>query len=752
MEIEILISIILYVMLLINIFGFLLFYNNKIRKKSGTLIPSLIMIECLNQSILNYTLIICSNEKFYFENNPLSIILNSMKIYNSFPSYFQITIKSINSILFISCTILGIIIEILYCIESFLLFHNPVSSTKFRKPFYIFILILSEIIFLFLIIKKKFKEDFTTYNIFKKEFWTMFHSNLTKIYYVHEQFIQINIEMIKEYIIIIIIIYFFISFLSIISIFFNINRKSVLFLKEKKIFHKKHLIYVSISFIILITFLFLLNSNQGIILSLSSFGTFGCLIRIFELDFFNRSKSKNNDKEELNEHAIKEFSRLSNTLKSHINEINEYLIENENENIQKKIIDDSYINNLINSKNNEKDNNTSILNNPPLSTQISLNFISESVFYIVMCILNTAELNENSSNKNISLIMNSTDKKYSNIQEHVVKIKNNKFQGIETKKSYQFNELKFSIFDNKNDIKIYEYAPDIFNNILKADKISYNQIMESFNLESNIINLSKLTKSEGQSGSIFFHTHDKKFIIKTISHSELKAMINNLLLNYYKLLTENNFSILSRIYGLYTLRMGISVVHMVLMENIFPYESDFVLYKFDLKGSFLGRKTKKLFEKKDATLKDIDYCELSNNRSDIKLSFLKNDIITIKKSIHNDLKILEKGNLMDYSFFICICRNENIDNNKLLIKQRMFKSKNKEIVYLLGIIDYLTEYNKKKILENVIKNIFHKKDSFSCVSPTKYKKRFEIFIKAVLKGEDNLFNLLKDLNSGKEIK
>ena len=85
------------------------------------------------------------------------------------------------------------------------------------------------------------------------------------------------------------------------------------------------------------TFLFLLNSNQGIILSLSSFGTFGCLIRIFELDFFNRSKSKNNDKEELNEHAIKEFSRLSNTLKSHINEINEYLIENENENIQKKI-------------------------------------------------------------------------------------------------------------------------------------------------------------------------------------------------------------------------------------------------------------------------------------------------------------------------------------------------------------------------------------------------------------------------------
>ena len=133
MDLGIIISIILLFMLLINILGFLLFYNNKKRKNSGTLIPSFIMLECLNQSILHYTLIICSNEKFFFENNPLSIILKSIKIYFSFPAYFKITIKFINSVLFISCTILGIIIEILYCIESILLFQNPVSSTKFKK-------------------------------------------------------------------------------------------------------------------------------------------------------------------------------------------------------------------------------------------------------------------------------------------------------------------------------------------------------------------------------------------------------------------------------------------------------------------------------------------------------------------------------------------------------------------------------------------------------------------------------------------
>ena len=754
MDLNLITTIILSVILVINILGFLIFFFNKSRRNSGSLIPNFIMIKYLIQSILTYTLITSLNDTFFLKSHILPLIFDKIQIYFSMSSYLGISIKFMNSVLFISTTIYGFIIEILYCIESILLFQNPVSSTKFRKPIYIFILcFFGAIIITFTFVNKFYKLEecsIDTYNIFTKNFWSDFHNCIEILYNSDEKQIILNIQMILNSTVILIIIYTIIACISIYYIFLNINQKSVLFIKQKIIFRQEHIIYVIISILSLIVFLIVCyafsTSEIAIILSLTAFGTFGCLIRFLEIDFFRnqfkgiRGNYINN--EGINETAIKEFKVLSNDLKSQKKEMKESLLGNDNNNYNKDI--DSM------SEKSGINNNLSIINNPPLSSQISSNFLSESVFYIVMCILNTAEEKKNENETYISLIMNTSDKKYSNIQEHTVKIKDNKFIGIKTKECFQKTQLNFNLFD-QHEIKILEYAPDIFHNILKADKISYEQIIESFNLESNIINLSKFAASEGQSGSIFFHTHDKKFIIKTISSSELNAMKDNLLLNYYKLLTENTFSILTRIYGLYTLKIGISVVHMVLMENIFPYESDYVLYKFDLKGSYIGRKTKNLFQKKDVTLKDIDYCELSSNRSDIKLSFLKNDIIKIKKTFISDLKILEKGNLMDYSFFICICRNENIDNNRLLIKERMFKSKNKDIVYLLGIIDYLSIYNKKKMIENAIKNLFHKTDSFSAVNQTKYRKRFQIFMKAVVKGEDNLFLLLKELNSGKDL-
>jgi hypothetical protein len=754
MDLNLITTIILSVILVINILGFLIFFFNKSRRNSGSLIPNFIMIKYLIQSILTYTLITSLNDTIFLKSHILPLIFDKIQIYFSMSSYLGISIKFMNSVLFISTTIYGFIIEILYCIESILLFQNPVSSTKFRKPIYIFILcFFGAIIITFTFVNKFYKLEecsIDTYNIFTKNFWSDFHNCISILYNSDEKQIILNIQMILKSTVILIIIYTIIACISIYYIFLNINQKSVLFIKQKIIFRQEHIIYVIISILSLIVFLIVCyafsTSEIAIILSLTAFGTFGCLIRFLEIDFFRnqfkgiRGNYINN--EGINETAIKEFKVLSNDLKSQKKEMKESLLGKDNNNYDNDI--DSM------SEKSGINNNLSIINNPPLSSQISSNFLSESVFYIVMCILNTAEEKKNENETYISLIMNTSDKKYSNIQEHTVKIKDNKFIGIKTKECFQKTQLNFNLFD-QHEIKILEYAPDIFHNILKADKISYEQIIESFNLESNIINLSKFAASEGQSGSIFFHTHDKKFIIKTISSSELNAMKDNLLLNYYKLLTENTFSILTRIYGLYTLKIGISVVHMVLMENIFPYESDYVLYKFDLKGSYIGRKTKNLFQKKDVTLKDIDYCELSSNRSDIKLSFLKNDIIKIKKTFISDLKILEKGNLMDYSFFICICRNENIDNNRLLIKERMFKSKNKDIVYLLGIIDYLSIYNKRKIIENAIKNLFHKTDSFSAVNQTKYRKRFQIFMKAVVKGEDNLFLLLKELNSGKDL-
>ena len=74
--------------------------------------------------------------------------------------------------------------------------------------------------------------------------------------------------------------------------------------------------------------------------------------------------------------------------------------------------------------------------------------------------------------------------------------------------------------------------------------------------------------SEGKSGSFFFFTHDNKFIIKTISENEKKGFIEEFSKNYYEHVVSGE-TLLCRIYGIYTLKIGFTVsVNLILMENI----------------------------------------------------------------------------------------------------------------------------------------------------------------------------------------
>jgi hypothetical protein len=75
-------------------------------------------------------------------------------------------------------------------------------------------------------------------------------------------------------------------------------------------------------------------------------------------------------------------------------------------------------------------------------------------------------------------------------------------------------------------------------------------------------------KSQGRSGSFFFFSHNKRFIVKTIPKNELNTL-NKILPDYAKHLHENPKSLLARIYGVYTFKIeGIKAVHLILMENV----------------------------------------------------------------------------------------------------------------------------------------------------------------------------------------
>ena len=498
------------------------------------------------------------------------------------------------------------------------------------------------------------------------------------------------------------------------------------------------------------------------------FGLSNSIFRILEIDILNRiSFSGNLFKEGYNEKAIQQFLKLIED-----NEEKEKLIQKlqgkkeENQRISKifedKPLDEKNINDYLSHKKNKE----GIKNKLSLSAQIACDFISESVYYIVSCmtyigknikeipmigdesytmcnehilktdssmrkkknnykdIINNDLIIEKRDNRLLSLI--GDDMKVDNEEENNMintnEINKQENEDIEPKendskenewitRSISLKQVKLgNFFTNffSRKIKIIEYAPEIFRNILRLDKIDKKQLISSFNVADNILKLSNFKGSEGKSGSIFFETHDKKFIIKTISEGELKSMMNKLIQKYYTLFSTNVFSNLTHIYGLYTLILGMSKVHVAVMENIFPFDKKSLICKYDLKGSSAGRRTKKIFDKKGVTLKDNDYIELSNKDSKYKINLTNESKDYINQVMSGDLNILEEAKLMDYSLFVCIAKKKNIEKekDKIIIKDRIFESTNKKYVYILGIIDYLTEFGTKKKLEYSYKRFF----------------------------------------------
>jgi len=72
----------------------------------------------------------------------------------------------------------------------------------------------------------------------------------------------------------------------------------------------------------------------------------------------------------------------------------------------------------------------------------------------------------------------------------------------------------------------------------------------------------------GASGSFFFFSYDKRFIIKTMSDTELKLFKGRLGTNYFRYLEKNPKSLLARIYGIYTVNIeNFEPVNLILMDH-----------------------------------------------------------------------------------------------------------------------------------------------------------------------------------------
>ena len=293
--------------------------------------------------------------------------------------------------------------------------------------------------------------------------------------------------------------------------------------------------------------------------------------------------------------------------------------------------------------------------------------------------------------------------------------------------SNQNTNIESNLNTKGEDAVIIEYLPEIFNDLRINDNITNDIMIRAFNPSKNKAAIDKMSESKGRSGSFFFYSHDKLFIIKTISGEEKNTLLD-ILHDYFNYIKDHNSTLMTKIYGIYTVVIkNASSVNVILMQNLFGCTSRHIQRMFDLKGSSVQRKTKNVQNwKREQVLKDLDYQWLTKVERKL-INFKEDDIIEIKNNLINDVEFYKRLSLMDYSLlFIIIDFPQNFDPDYKPImgflddpkyKGHVYKSQNEKYIYIVGIIDYLQKYNFKKKNGTLYErnNVWkRKKYGFSC--------------------------------------
>jgi hypothetical protein len=296
------------------------------------------------------------------------------------------------------------------------------------------------------------------------------------------------------------------------------------------------------------------------------------------------------------------------------------------------------------------------------------------------------------------------------------------------------------IKSNGEDATITEYEPEIFNDLRKNDGINDDAMIEVFSPFRNKLIIKKLSESKGKSGSFFFYSHCRKFIIKTVTDEERKTL-SEIIREYYNYIKEHKESLITKIFGIYTVVIkNASSVNIILMQNLFECSPMNIIRMFDLKGSTVQRKTKNPQSwKSGQVLKDLDYIWLTKVEREL-INFNEEDSKNIENILKSDINFYSKMHLMDYSLLFIIIEYPNKvspDYNPIMAllddpkyKGHVYKSDNEKYIYIVGIIDYLQKFNTRKKLEHFFKGLIYgkEKDMISAVRHDLYGQRFLNFM------------------------
>ena len=198
--------------------------------------------------------------------------------------------------------------------------------------------------------------------------------------------------------------------------------------------------------------------------------------------------------------------------------------------------------------------------------------------------------------------------------------------------------LSSPLSQSDEELIVKEYSPRVFCDIRNLYSLTTESFIESWNLDPENL---KLTTGAGRSGSLFFFSKDRRFILKTIPYPELVSL-RTVLARYHKHLHENPTSLLMKFFALFRFQFSSQTMYVILGNNVIytPNPKD-IRQIWDLKGR-KPKPGKALRQRTVSVSKDNDL-----NRT-FDLTHDKRE--TLLWDIKRDILFLRENNLMDYSF------------------------------------------------------------------------------------------------------
>ncbi|KAL9654925.1 hypothetical protein ABK040_008715 [Willaertia magna] len=205
--------------------------------------------------------------------------------------------------------------------------------------------------------------------------------------------------------------------------------------------------------------------------------------------------------------------------------------------------------------------------------------------------------------------------------------------------------------------EFYDYAPFPFRHLRERFGIDPSHFLLSLCHETSL----SILGTPGKSGALFFFSADMEYMLKTVTKKESK-FLRRILPDYYNHVMSNPNTLITRFYGLYSIKpKGGKNVRFLIMNNVFD-TTLFVSERYDLKGSTVGRSaSEKEKARETPVLKDLDFKK--DRKRKLKVGAQMKNLIL--HQLKMDAEWLESMKIMDYSLLVGIHPINSVEEKEI---------------------------------------------------------------------------------------